>query len=388
MGKKQLPESEPLRVGGNSLAGARPMADIMNDPLREYPAACSVQIPGHKQTLPYPLHLDGDWRPEFARFLVHEYAPVYTASMAGGRVIGLGNIVSPDDYIVDDATPNYDTGCVPDKISLLAGRDKLPPATFIDGRVLVLSATYCDTYYHWLYHVLPKAALFRDAGGYDKVYARTAAGFQQESLRLIGIPEEAILPASPVAHVQARELVFSSYLSLLSGKLRSMLLGLIRDCRPLPGTVRGTRRLYISRRDGANGRTVVNEEELMGFLATEGFECLVLSDFSFEQQVAIFSSAGFIVGPHGSGMGNAVFSGPETRVIEIFDPAYVHPCMWRQTADLGIHYAYVLGSGREHREQPFLWRLKKPIHIDLDKFRRLYETVRDCRERPAGGQAE
>ena len=388
IGNEQMPEAESFKMRCAAPAGTRPLADILSDPLREYAVEGTVHIPRHAQTLPYPLHLEGDWRPEFARFLEHEYAPVYTASMAGGRVVGLGNIVSPDNYIVDDATPNYDTGQAPDKVSLLAGRETLPPATFIDGRVLVLSATYCDTYYHWLYHVLPKAALLRDVGGYDKVYARAATGFQQETLRLIGIPEAAVIPASPAAHIQARELVFSSYLSLLSEQLRSMLLHFIRDCCRLSSAAGGARKLYISRQDAANGRTMVNEDELMGFLAAEGFDRLVLSEFPFQQQVAIFSSAGFIVGPHGSGMGNAVFSAAGTRMIEIFDPSYVHPCMWRQTANLGIHYAYVLGTGPEHKEQPFFWRLKKPMHIDLDKFRRIYKAVRDCGEKSAGGHAQ
>jgi len=86
----------------------------------------------------------------------------------------------------------------------------------------------------------------------------------------------------------------------------------------------GSRRIYISRSD-ASGRRIVNETELTAFLSKLGFERVVLSGLSFEEQKKIFCESNVVIGVHGAGLANAVFAPPGTVVIEIFHPLYATP---------------------------------------------------------------
>ena len=64
-------------------------------------------------------------------------------------------------------------------------------------------------------------------------------------------------------------------------------------------------------------RKIINEEEVKNYLIKKGFSIIALSDFSFSDQINLFSNAKQIVGLHGAGFANLIFSKPGTLVIEI-----------------------------------------------------------------------
>ena len=64
-------------------------------------------------------------------------------------------------------------------------------------------------------------------------------------------------------------------------------------------------------------RSIQNEEEVKKFLSSAGFENVRLSDYSFQDQVSIFNKAEIIIGLHGAGFANTVFSRPNTKIIEL-----------------------------------------------------------------------
>ncbi len=76
------------------------------------------------------------------------------------------------------------------------------------------------------------------------------------------------------------------------------------------------RKIYVSRRD-AGARRMVNEEELEAALEKLGFEIKLLSNMSYVKQIEEFSSASLVLGAHGSGFTNLLFSEEGTLVIEI-----------------------------------------------------------------------
>lgn len=65
--------------------------------------------------------------------------------------------------------------------------------------------------------------------------------------------------------------------------------------------------IIISRRK-ALCRRVINEDELNQSLANKGFISYVLEDLDFPTQVKLFAQAKIIVGPHGAGFSNMIFS--------------------------------------------------------------------------------
>lgn len=75
-------------------------------------------------------------------------------------------------------------------------------------------------------------------------------------------------------------------------------------------------KIYISRLDSKN-RKIINEHELINYLKKIGFKIVTLADLDIFKQIKIFKDAELIIGYHGAGLANLVFSSQFTKVIEI-----------------------------------------------------------------------
>ena len=79
-------------------------------------------------------------------------------------------------------------------------------------------------------------------------------------------------------------------------------------------------KFYIDRSDSKsnhrNLRKVLNENEVKNFLIKKGFSIIALSELSFSDQINLFHNAKQIVGLHGAGFANLIFSKPGTFVLE------------------------------------------------------------------------
>ena len=83
----------------------------------------------------------------------------------------------------------------------------------------------------------------------------------------------------------------------------------------------GSKRLYISRSD-AHGRRITNENTIVEYLLSIGFESVYPGKLSMEEQVSLFSQAECVVGPHGAAMSNLTFCQKGCSVIELFPDSY------------------------------------------------------------------
>lgn len=79
-----------------------------------------------------------------------------------------------------------------------------------------------------------------------------------------------------------------------------------------------SRRVYISRQDATN-RRVKNREDLNNVLNKYGFVSYELSEYSWEDQMKIFSKAEVVLSPHGAGLTNIAFA-RDCKIIEMFGP--------------------------------------------------------------------
>jgi len=99
-------------------------------------------------------------------------------------------------------------------------------------------------------------------------------------------------------------------------------------------------RIYISRAD-ADQRHVRNEAAVESLLNEFGFESHVLSDLAVSEQVHLFSRAEIVVGPHGAGFTNLIFS-EDPSVIELFPESRIKPFFYALAAELGYEYEYII----------------------------------------------
>ena len=62
------------------------------------------------------------------------------------------------------------------------------------------------------------------------------------------------------------------------------------------------------------------------YLIANGFQIINLEGYSLDEQVMLFSNAEFVIGFHGAGLANLVYSTARTSVLEIVDKDCIHPC--------------------------------------------------------------
>lgn len=101
-------------------------------------------------------------------------------------------------------------------------------------------------------------------------------------------------------------------------------------------------RLFVSRPEPFK-RTIENQEELRDCLEEFGFKTIVPEQLSLARQIELFYDAEIVVGAHGPGLTNMLFS-PHLKVIELFPTAYVIPHYFYLSRSLGHEYNYWCGT--------------------------------------------
>ena len=202
--------------------------------------------------------------------------------------------------------------------------------------VAVLTTGPHHNFYHWMIEALPRLDLYERSGvSIDCFYAPTGTRFQRESLDLLGISPDRILPATRQTHLAPARLLASSFTgspSLAKTDYLSRRLGLHA------GLLAGrSRRIFITRA-GRRARAVANERELLRSLKPLGFERVRLEAMPLLKQVALFQQAECVVGPHGAGLTNLVFCRPGTQVVEIGTPYRPWTCFYEIAHHRGLAY--------------------------------------------------
>ncbi|MDQ3726423.1 MAG: glycosyltransferase family 61 protein [Actinomycetota bacterium] len=218
-------------------------------------------------------------------------------------------------------------------------------------------------YWHWWIDILPRVWLLDetvnrvvpgmrgqppDGGALPLAIPAPSAEFQRESLDLLGLTERLELLEPGLTRFAS--VTFTRGLSGGGSRYPSRKLGeyarwLRERLAPDTGAEPGGRRLFISRASAAS-RRVVNEAELAPVLAEHGFEVVDPAGMSIAEQVALFSRASAVVGPHGAGLTNLLFSPPGTQVVELFAaPAAQGVSNYRVLAShLGMLYSRLLAA--------------------------------------------
>ncbi|NEO57573.1 MAG: DUF563 domain-containing protein [Okeania sp. SIO3B5] len=263
-------------------------------------------------------------------------------------------IMTPDNYLLADVSREYPSplpGCTnhdPSKHRIF-DLEELPSLEKVHGKVAVLSVLSGNVYFHWMVDLLPRIEILRQGINLEEIdwflvndYQQP---FQQETLKILGIPEEKILASDRHPYIQAEELVVPSYSSYL-GWLQPWGIKFLREVFLKERFIEKSElpeRIYISR-GNARYRRVMNEPEVVEILSKFGFTCITPESMSLESQIATFAHAKIIVAPHGSGLTNIVFCNRETKVIELFSPNYLRYYYWHISQLLGLEHYFLVGE--------------------------------------------
>jgi hypothetical protein len=138
----------------------------------------------------------------------------------------------------------------------------------------------------------------------------------------------------------------------------------------------GNKKLFISRND-AVGRKVLNSESLRSLLSKHGFEFVTLAGLSFVEQKRLFSQASHVIGVHGAGLTNILFSSEKCRIIEILPPFVATSAYWLLASSIGQNYSGLVADDPELSTPNYVGWVHNPgynnrdVVVPLDKLNRL-----------------
>lgn len=124
-------------------------------------------------------------------------------------------------------------------------------------------------------------------------------------------------------------------------------------------TVDKSSKIYISRQKAPpkRGRKVANYHQFVNELRDQGFTPYILEDLSFQEQVDLFTDADVILGPHGAGFANMIFSN-DPLIIEMFPNNIVRPHFYFLSNVMDFEYEGIVTESH-----------KGNLLVDLDLFR-------------------
>jgi len=192
-----------------------------------------------------------------------------------------------------------------------------------------------SNYWHWLFDVLPRIKLADEIFDYKKIdnflVPSIKKKFQIQSLDLLNINKNKILPSNEFRHISATSLIAVDHPYVLKNdpsiEIQHMPKWIIEWLRYSFLTKNNIlkksifKKIYIERSnvDDKNTirRKITNENEVKSVLLKNNFHSIKPETLSFNEQVNLFSSADFIVGLHGAAFANIVFSRKNTKILEI-----------------------------------------------------------------------
>lgn len=203
---------------------------------------------------------------------------------------------------------------------------------------LLTGAPGNDNYYHWFFDCLSRLCLTETVTkSYQNIkylIPDDIFPYQKESLAQLGINSSNYISSRDAPFIQSKLLIASSYPNPEINDPAEWCIDFIRKSfLPLAlQTNTENQLIYISRSDSIRSRRLTNESYLLSLLVPLGFRVVHLSTINFNDQVTLFANAKMVVGVHGAGLTNLIFSKPGTIVCEIFGETY-QPVMFKKISN-------------------------------------------------------
>jgi len=316
---------------------------------------------------------------EHQRLLTPELAEVDRQHIFGRRTISVDAAMlelpnartgfSGSSVVTEDGTLLQDLGATrfsqTPRLAPFLHIGNVPKPRKLSGSIGVLSRFQSGrNFYHMLAECIPRLRVFEQLGiEPDFYYAPfSQRKFCRELLELFGLRSDRVIEEGRYAHVQAKQLFTPIHDQHLTPAAAAYMFEKMAS-QPWAKVGASNKRIYISRSQRAV-RHVVNEAELVRTLKRHGFTCYHLETMSIREQVELFQQAEIIIGPHGAGLSNAVFSVPGTPVIELATVYRPFPFFPDLCHAAGHPFFWYLGNAVDGQVD----EQESNIHVDPAKF--------------------
>ena len=230
-------------------------------------------------------------------------------------------------------------------------RGRQPTPKKISGTYLLAGAEFHNHYAHLFCDVLPRWKLFEEAGlagEFPALLPPPSQGFAEELWQKIGLAGDEAKRWDDGCW-QLDGLYFaSSFKKFCSWTPESA--AWVRT-KLAPGLIHqpvGKKVFYISRRGGP--RSVLNEDEIVRSLQSLDVTVVQTERMTLQQQMVLFSEAGWIIGPHGAGIQNALWAPRGCRVLELVNARYFSGVYWTLAESLNQPYGFVAGASASGKD--------------------------------------
>ena len=369
--------------------GSNAKSAVVFHPLEVYQSHVGVRADLFQRLSPYFTYDTVDrLGPEPALMAQYAYSVV---ELPQGRLytdnVGTIAVMAADGTLLGDVSYQFDADQpAPPQANEALRMRCWPKATPMKGTVLSLLAGGGSTnnYGHWLIDTLPRLEFVRRAGLAGQIdhylVPSTRFDYQRDSLAMLGIAPEQILPAYPGLHLQPERLVVTAHpRGNRTYVLPDWLIGWNRQQFIAPSLAatagkRFAKRAYITRRD-TKIRNVRNEAEVIAYLRTQGFEPYTMAELPFAEKVALFAQAEAIVSVSGAGVNNLMFAQPGASFLEVFPPGLVHTQYYQFARCAGMHYDYLVCDPAKSPAREMQAGRAEDVTIDLAALAQKLESL-------------
>lgn len=252
----------------------------------------------------------------------------------------------------------------------VAGDDDRRP---ISGNTLFLSGVELGNYGSLVFRMLPKLLYFREQGiAVDQIVVPMKTTAIADAIEMVGLGG---LPLYGVRESLALE--FESVYVVDDFDIKGgMCAATMSRIRALSADSAESGSIFVSRRLNAHNptyRPLANAAAIEHAAERMGFRVVFPESLRFSQQIALFGGADAIVGPSGSGMLNALFSRPGSKVLDIESFHSTVRQHARIYSSAGHRYAFAFGEfdPADRREPKFIRRWQASPAMVVEGIERL-----------------
>jgi capsular polysaccharide biosynthesis protein len=288
--------------------------------------------------------------------------PTYLARVPRGRILGpTVAVLTQKDRMLSDVSLDWGH---PGLDHFAYRRFILPRCRDFDGSALVLACTGADTYFHWFTDALPRLEIASRAMGTNWkpdwwVVNTLNRPFIRESLTHLGIPLNRVISLKIQPHIRFSNLWIPSLpCESSSGDTPNWVVEYLKSsfkvCIDSGTDTALPKRIWIDR-SSMNSRRLELSKRDETILRGYGISIVCLEDLSLLKQINIFHGAELVIGPHGAGFSNIVFS-RKPKILEFFFPQHVNACYYSLGQHVEADYSY---------------------HIPTSSHQGTYQSIRD-----------
>lgn len=241
---------------------------------------------------------------------------------------------------------------------------------YIDGNCLVAHNAYYENYFHWLLEIMPRLYVFREQAKDLKLIITDflLPAFAREFINIFGFKEVVYLKQEELAKTE--KLFFATHMSrglAFNPTVTRDLKHWLQQKLLNESHINAPEKIFISRKNAAF-RITTNEDEIYDFLKAEGFVRYDMDKPSIAEQANFFKNAKYIIGSHGAGFSNMLYSNSCKMIIDIIHEEHKQDCFYNLSAVFNINYYYFQCKGKGIDSNIN----NDNITVDINEFKRVY----------------